>query len=69
MSDPHEARQALGSWFVQMLEALDDDRVEESAAVEKLKGMVAEAFARWRLDTGDGLYGLPSELPAEDEPV
>ncbi len=67
MNDPFEARQELGTWFMQMLNELDQDRVEDASAMEKLKGMISEAFAQWRLDTGYGLYGLPVEPPPGDE--
>ena len=67
MKDPYEARQELRAWFTQMLDELDEDHAKDAAGIDKLRGMIAEAFAQWRLDTGYGLYGLPPERQPEDE--
>ena len=67
MSGPFAARQQLGTWFMHMVNELDQDQVEDGSAIEKLKGMIAEAFEQWRLDTGQGLYGLPMEPPPGEE--
>ena len=68
MNDAFEARMELGNWFMQMLNDIDQDHIEDEAALHRLKGMIAEAFAQWRLDTGYGMLGLPVELPpGEDE--
>ena len=67
MSDAFEARMELGSWFMQVLNEIDQDHVEDPSAIEKLKGMVAEAFAQWRLDTGYGMLGLPAEPPPGED--
>jgi hypothetical protein len=70
MSDPHEARREIEAWFGRRLDELDADSFETGSGVEKLQGMVADAIERWRLDTGEGLYGLPTELlPAQEESV
>jgi hypothetical protein len=47
----------LGKWFMTMLDELDEDSVDDADAINKLRGMVAEAFATWRLETGYGLTG------------
>lgn len=53
----HEAKMALGQWFAKMLAELDEDRVKDPKAIEQLQGMVAEAFADWRIKTGYGMGG------------
>ena len=66
MNDPLEARLELVNWFAQLLNEIDQDHVEDEAALQKLKGMIAEAFGQWRLDTGFGMLGLPVEPPPGD---
>jgi hypothetical protein len=67
MSDAFAARKELGTWFMTMLNEIDQDHVEDAAAIDKLKGMVAEAFAQWRIDTGVGMLGLPAEPPPGED--
>ena len=62
-----KARFEIETWFAGRLDELDGASLEEHSAVEKLEGMVADAIERWRIDTGEGLYGLPSELPPSQE--
>jgi hypothetical protein len=57
MSDGHEARMALANWFATILEELDEDAVEDPAAVDDLQGRLANAFAEWRMETGYGMAG------------
>jgi putative transposase len=57
MADAHEARMALANWFVKILEELDEDFVDDPAAIENLKDRVAEVFAEWRIATGYGMGG------------
>ncbi len=47
----------LASWFVKMLEELDEDFVDDPAAIEDLQGRVAKAFAEWRVKWGYGMGG------------
>ena len=67
MSDAFEARRELGTWFMQMLNEIDQEHVEDEAGINKLKGMISEAFAQWRLETGYGMLGLPAEPPPGEE--
>jgi hypothetical protein len=67
MSDAFDARMELGTWFMKMLNEIDQDHVEDAAAIEKLKGMIAEAFAQWRIDTGYGMLGLPVDPPPGED--
>jgi hypothetical protein len=55
--DPHEARMALGKWFMKMLEELDEDFVADPQAIDDLRGCISEAFAEWRMKWGYGLSG------------
>ena len=43
----------LRIWFVKMLNELDDGSVDPEA-IEKLRGMIADAFAQWHVETGYG---------------
>ena len=62
MSDAFEARRELGTWFMQMLNEIDQEHVEDEAGINKLKGMISEAFAQWRLETGYGTrFGTSGE--------
>jgi hypothetical protein len=42
----------LGNWFLKMLEELEQDNVLDAAAIDDLRGRVAEAFADWRVKWG-----------------
>jgi hypothetical protein len=55
----------LANWFAKELEELDEDYVDDAAAIEKLQGMIARTFAAWRLETGYGLEG-PGTDPGDD---
>ena len=66
MSDPFEARKSCGNWFMQLLNEIDQDRIEDEASLNKLRGMVAEASAQWQLETGYSVYGLPTDPPADE---
>jgi hypothetical protein len=57
MTEGHEARMELASWFSKMLEELDEDHVNDPAAILNLRDRVAEAFAEWRVATGYGMGG------------
>lgn len=59
-NDPHEARMSLASWFAKMLAELDEDHVEDAAAIENLQHRIAKAFAEWRIATGYGMRGRGS---------
>lgn len=63
--DPHEARMALGTWFMTMVDELEEDFVDDPQAIENLQACVAEAFAEWRSRWG---YGL-QEPQLRPEPV
>jgi hypothetical protein len=54
MSEVHEARMELASWFVVMLDDLDADQVDDPDAIEMLKAMIAQAFTDWRIITEYG---------------
>jgi len=70
MNDPFAARMELGTWFMHMLNEIDQDYVEDHATIDKLKSMIAQAFAQWRLDTGHDAIGLPVEVAVgADEPA
>ena len=67
MNDPFAARMEVGTWFMHMLNEIDQDYLEDEATIDKLKSMIAQAFAQWRLDTGYDSFGLPVELPVGAE--
>jgi hypothetical protein len=57
MNDAHAARMALANWFAKMLEELDEDYVEDAAAIDDLQTRVAQAFADWRIASCYGMGG------------
>jgi len=50
--DPHEARMELASWFAKMLAELDEDHVDDPAAIDDLRYRAGKTFAEWRLKWG-----------------
>ena len=53
--DVREARQELADWLEQMQAELHADGVDDPAAILRLKDMLAETFAVWRVETGWGV--------------
>lgn len=52
-----DAIRRLGQWFAQMLQELEEDRVDDAKAINDLRGKVASVFADWKTETGYGAGG------------
>jgi len=53
--DVERARHELRLWLDQMQIELDEERLDDPTTIHRLREMVAETFANWRVETGWGM--------------